>query len=151
MYIVSACLAGIASRYDGTGLGDEAIMRLVASGDAIPICPEQLGGLPTPRIKISFRNGDGHAIASGFKDVHAIGFDGIDYTDNLIRGAMEVLKIARLTNPKAVIFKDGSPSCGVNRVWIKNERVKGCGVTTAFLKREGINVMSLEEWKDINI
>lgn len=147
MYIVSACLAGISSRYDGTNLEDEDIVRLLLSGEAIPLCPEQLGGLPTPRVRIYFKNGDGKDIVAGLNDVRAIGSDGLDYTENLVRGAREVLKIAKLINAKGVIFKDSSPSCGVRHVWVESERVKGWGVTTAILKRNGINVMSLEEWK----
>lgn len=149
MYIVSACLAGINSRYDGTNLKDEDIIRLIASGEAIPLCPEQLGGLPTPRVKIDFRNGDGKAIVSGLAGVYAVGVDGIDYSENLMMGAIEVLKIAKLIKPDGAILKDGSPSCGVRHVWIDNKKVEGCGVTTALLRNNGINVLSLEEWKGL--
>lgn len=149
MYIVSACLAGINSRYDVTSQEDKAIVRLIASGKAIPLCPEQLGGLPTPRVKIDFRNGDGKAIVSGHAGAYAIGVDGIDYSKNLIRGAIEVLKIARLIKLDGAILKDGSPSCGVRHVWVDNRKVEGCGVTTALLRNNGIDVLSLEEWKGL--
>lgn len=149
MYIVSACLAGINSRYDGTNLKDEDIISLIASGEAIPLCPEQLGGLPTPRVRIDFRNGDGKAIVSGLAGVYAIGVDGIDYTKNLVRGAMEVLRIARLIKPDGAILKDGSPSCGVKHVWVDNKKVEGWGVTTALLRNNGIDVLSIEEWKGL--
>lgn len=141
MYIVSACLAGIDSRYDSSNREDEAVVRLVADGRAIPLCPEQLGGLPTPRAKINLCNGDGNAIVDGLGDVRAIGTDGVDYTENLMRGAREILKIARLVNLEGVIFKDGSPSCGVRYIWTEKGRVSGCGVTTALLRRNGIEVI----------
>jgi uncharacterized protein YbbK (DUF523 family) len=144
MIIVSACLAGINTRYDGTNCRDTEIMDMVASGKAIPLCPEQLGGLPTPRPAISFINGDGNELISGTTGVRAIGTDGIDYSKNLINGAMETLRIAKMFNIKKAILKEGSPSCGVFKVWVNSQKVEGCGVTTAILKKNGIIVEALE-------
>lgn len=148
MLIVSACLAGINTRYDGTNCGHAEIIKMVASGKAIPLCPEQLGGLPTPRPAISFVDGDGNDLIDelGVKGsaVFATGIDGVDYSQNLIDGAMEILRIARMFNVKKAILKDGSPSCGVFRVRVNNKKVEGCGVTTAILKKNGIIVEAME-------
>jgi uncharacterized protein YbbK (DUF523 family) len=144
MIIVSACLAGINTRYDGTNCGDTEIMDMVASGKAVPLCPEQLGGLPTPRPAMSFVDGDGNELIKGAGGVSAIGGDGIDYSQNLLNGANEVLRIARMFNIKKAILKDGSPSCGVFKVWVNNRKVEGCGVTTALLKKNAIMIEAME-------
>jgi len=142
MIIVSACLAGFNTRYDGTNCGRPEIISLVAAGKAIPLCPEQLGGLPTPRPPIRFIEGDGDALLKN--KAKAMGSDGVDYSKNLLAGAEEVLRIAEMFNVSRAILKDGSPSCGVFKVWINNEKVEGCGVTTAVLKKNNIIVEALE-------
>lgn len=140
--IVSACLVGLRTRYDGESNADPEIIKLLKKGDAIPLCPEQLGGLPTPREAVQFVGGDGEAVLKGTAKV--LGVDtNTDRTENMIRGAEETLKIARVLGVKRAILKEGSPSCGVN--WVKIEGVyrKGMGVTAALLQREGIQV----EWR----
>lgn len=144
MIIVSACLAGFNTRYDGTNCGHPEVIKLVASGKAMPLCPEQLGGLSTPRPAISFVGGDGYTLLNRIGGVRAMGIDGIDYTQNLINGANEVLRIAKMFNINKTILKDGSPSCGVFKVWVNNEKVEGCGVTTALLKTNDIKVTSID-------
>lgn len=144
MIIVSACLAGFNTRYDGTNCGHQEIMEMVASGNAIPLCPEQLGGLPTPRPAISFVDGDGNELIKETIGVGAIGADGVDYSKNLINGAMETLRIAKMFNIKKAILKEGSPSCGVFKVWVNGRKTEGCGVTAAALKKNGIIVEIME-------
>ena len=144
MIIVSACLAGMNTRYDGTNCGHPEIIELVASGKAIPLCPEQLGGLPTPRPAISFVDGDGNELIKETIGVRAIGADGVDYSKNLINGAMETLRIARMFNIKKAIMKEVSPSCGVFRVWVNSRKVEGCGATTALLKKNAIMIEAME-------
>ena len=141
MYIVSACLAGLRTRYDGKDCCDKRIQCLVAEGKAIPVCPEQLGGLPTPREAIEIRNDNGNGILLG--RTKAIGKEsGTDYTPNLLRGADEVLKIASLLKIKKAILKDGSPSCGSTYIKKGGKRIKGVGVTTAVLLMAGVKVLS---------
>ena len=114
----------------------------------IPVCPEQLGGLKTPRAGCGILGGDGKDVISGRAKV--LNRRGEDLTENFIRGAEETLKIAKLYDVKKAIFKQGSPSCGSGLVfqWKKengkwrNRRRKGDGVTTALLKRSGIEVLS---------
>src|SRR5512136_2016262 len=99
MIIVSACLAGVACRYDGGAKPCAAVICLVAEGQAIPVCPEQLGGLPTPRLPAE-QVGD-----------RVIRKDGMDVTAEFERGAQEALKVARLVGAKTAILKARSPSC----------------------------------------
>ena len=119
MIIISACLLGIKSRYDGKILKrlPKAAFRLRRI-QALPVCPEQLGGLPTPRYKVKI-NDKGRAIDEKGKDV----------TKNFILGANEVLKIAKLFGVKKAILKSNSPSCGENGITAKKLQKAGIKVT----------------------
>jgi uncharacterized protein YbbK (DUF523 family) len=140
MFIVSACLAGINTRYDGKTCGKKYFQKLVSQDKAFLICSEQLGGLPTPREPIELVGGDGEALLNG--TARAVGIKtGKDYTENLLRGAKEVLKIAKMLGVKKAFLKDGSPSCGNTYIKVKNKKVKGKGVTTAVLLKAGIKVV----------
>ena len=140
MYLVSACLAGFRTRYDGGDCPDSNIQTLIAEGKAIPICPEQLGGLPTPREGIGLVDGDGEALLNGV--ARALGNESKkDYTANLIRGAEEALNIAKIFKVKGVFMKDGSPSCGFSCIKVGNDKISGVGVTTALLQKSGIKVL----------
>jgi|SRR3990172_56247 len=141
MFLVSACLAGLNTRYDGTNCCKRYFKSLVAQGKAFPVCPEQLGGLPTPRESIELAGGDGQAVLKG--RIKAIGKkSGKDYTKNLLRGADEVLKIAAMLKIKKAFLKDGSPSCGSTYIKVGNKKNKGKGVTAAALINTGIKVQS---------
>ena len=134
--IVSACLAGINCKYDGKNSANEKVIRLVKEGKAIPVCPEQLGGLSTPRESMEIRNGKVF-IASG-----------ADVTRQMRRGAEETLKIARLVGAKEAILKSRSPSCGKGRIYdgsFSKKLVEGNGVTAELLLRNGIKVVSEKE------
>ena len=139
MFLVSACLAGLNTRYDGTNCCKRYFKSLVAQGKAFPVCPEQLGGLPTPRESIELAGGDGQAVLKG--RIKAIGKkSGKDYTKNLLRGADEVLKIAAMLKIKKAFLKDGSPSCGSSYIKAEGRKIKGKGVTAALLSNAGIEV-----------
>jgi len=141
---VSACLAGLRTRYDGKDCCNRGVQELVIRGNAIPLCPEQLGGLPTPREAIEISGGDGGSVLD--RRARAIGKEtGTDYTDNLLKGAEEVLRMASLLKIKKAILKDGSPSCGSTYIKRGRRRVRGVGITTAVLSRAGIEVVSEED------
>jgi len=141
MFLVSACLAGLNTRYDGRDCCERSIRELVLHGRAFPVCPEQMGGLPTPREPIEIEGGDGESILEG--TAVAVGRkSGRNYTRNLLRGAGEVLKIAEMLKVKKVFFKDGSPSCGCSYIKTGNKKVKGKGVAAAVLSKAGIKVVS---------
>lgn len=148
MKIVSACFLGVRCRSHGRIWKTKKIIDLAKKEVLIPVCPEQLGGLKTPRPGCGISGGDGNDVISGKAKV--LNRRGEDLTENFIRGAEEALKIAKLYNIKEAIFKQGSPSCGnglvfqwkkVNGKW-RNRRRKGDGVATALLKRNGIKVLN---------
>ncbi len=138
MIVVSACLAGLNTRYDGTSRVDEEVVSLLSSGRAIPVCPEQLGGLPTPRPRAEIEAGDGRDVLSGRARV--VSEHGEDLTERFVKGAYEVLKLVELMGVEEAILKDGSPSCGVNFINRGGERTRGTGVTSALLALKGIKV-----------
>jgi uncharacterized protein YbbK (DUF523 family) len=135
--LCSACLLGINCRYDGKAKPNNKIVELSKTENLIPICPEQLGGLATPRDP-SERRGNKVMSKSG-KEV----------TNNFIVGAKEALKIAKIFNVKQAIFKQKSPSCGCGIIYdgtFSNKVTEGDGVTTALLKKNGIEVISEEDY-----
>ena len=134
--LISACLLGVQCRYDG---GSKPVMPTVALMEQyhlIPICPEQLGGLPTPR-KPSERRGD-----------RVVMNDGRDVTAEYRRGAEETLRLARLYGCTAAVLKERSPSCGCGRIYdgtFTGTLTDGDGVTAALLKENGIKVYGESE------
>ena len=140
-YVVSACLAGVRCRYDGTDHLVYEVTRLVASGKALPICPEQLGGLSTPRPPAEIIGGDGKTVLQGRARVVAKG--GVDVTKAFLTGAREALKLARLISAKKAVTKDCSPSCGSAYIYRGNEIIPGKGVMVALFEMEGIDVTSV--------
>jgi uncharacterized protein YbbK (DUF523 family) len=144
MVLVSACLAGFNCRYDGGNSSIEEIKRLLSKNKAIPICPEQLGGLKTPRKVAEILGGDGYKVLEGKAKV--IDIEGVDLSRYFILGAEKVLRIAKILNIKEAIFKDKSPSCGVNLIYdgnFNNCLKKGVGVTTALLRLKYIEVKGI--------
>lgn len=140
MYIVSACLAGVNCRYDGKNNLDKRILELVKRGEAILVCPEQLGGLTTPRdpSEIVYENGIIKVKSIKNKDV----------TDNFERGAVEVLKLAKEIGTEKAILKSKSPSCGCGIIYdgtFSGKLIQGNGVTAKLLIKNGIEVLTEED------
>ena len=129
--LVSACLTGLCTRYDGQSKASPACLQQLVNYHWIPVCPEQLGGLPTPRPPAQLINGDGHAVLAGTAQV--VDSDGTDVSAQFIRGAFMVLAIARAQNIERCFLKAGSPSCGLEPY---------PGVTAALLLSHGIRVVS---------
>ncbi|HHW57727.1 MAG TPA: DUF523 domain-containing protein [Clostridia bacterium] len=137
MYLVSACLAGVNCKYDGGNNGKEEIKKLIEEGKAILVCPEQLGGLPTPRLPSEIR-GD-----------RVFDIKGKEVTENFYRGAYETLKIAKMYGIREAIFKAKSPSCGCGKIYdgtFSGKLVEGDGITTRILKKNGITVMTEQDF-----
>ena len=133
IYLVSSCLTGLKTRYDGRIMPSDNCRKVVKDGICIPVCPEQLGGLPTPRVAADLVGGDGYDVLAGRARV--ISRSGDDVTENFIRGAEQVLEIAGKQEIAAVLLKSRSPSCGLN---------PHIGVTAALLVAEGYNVVEME-------
>jgi uncharacterized protein YbbK (DUF523 family) len=143
--LVSACLLGLLTRYDGASKRHEPAMRFIREQGLIPIpvCPEQLAGLPTPRPSTRFSCGDGAAVLDGTGSV--LNANGTVVNDTFLHGAIETMKIARLAGCTLALLKERSPSCGVHQVYLEDRIVAGQGVTAALLTRNGIHVLSEDD------
>ncbi len=146
MIIVSACLLGLNTKYDGNSNAHTLLQEYSSSGKFIPVCPEQLGGLPTPRSPMEIVAGTGQDVLAGRCAVQ--GEQGEVVTLQFRQGATEVLKIVRILKVTAAILKERSPSCGVNHIYdgsFSHRRLSGQGVTAAILKEHNIPIYSEED------
>jgi len=143
--LVSACLLGLNTRYNGQAKKNDAVLRWLEQQNLIPIpvCPEQLGGLPTPRPPAEYQEGDGDDLLDGRTRV--INRAGFDVSAALRHGAEQTLKLAQLCNCKQALLKERSPSCGVKSIYRNGRIVDGAGTTSALLNRLGLQVFSEEE------
>ena len=152
MYLISACLCGVNCKYNGLNNYNEICDKLFSSGKAILVCPEQLGGLPTPRIPSEIIGESSNILNNNNGSV--IDKNGNDVTPQFVKGAKETLQIAKKLNIKKAILKDGSPSCGVNYIYNGNfngSKIKGMGITAQLLKESSIDIISeLELGGNIN-
>ena len=142
-YLVSACLLGINCCYDGGNNLHPEIIKLTERYILIPVCPEQLGGLPTPRPPAEIQEGDGYLVLTGKAAV--INVKGADVTGYFIRGAEQTLQLARIYRARGAFLKAHSPSCGVNQIYngsFGKQLVEGCGVTAALLKTHGLELIN---------
>ncbi|MQY59547.1 MAG: DUF523 domain-containing protein [Clostridia bacterium] len=144
MRLVSACLLGIRCAWDGKArYKNKRVIELLRKETLIPVCPEQLGGLATPREFQEIEKGSGDDVLDGKSRVK--NKIGQDVTRQFIRGAKEALKIAKQYNIKEFIAKSRSPSCGCGFIYdgsFSKRLIKGDGVTVALFKRNGIKVIS---------
>jgi len=142
MILVSACLLGVNCKYDGKNNLNKDITNLQKQYGIVPVCPEQLGGLMTPRLPAEIANGNGIDVLE--KRAKVIRNDGIDVTEEFVKGAYETLYIAQCMGINRAIFKAKSPSCGSEKIYdgtfTKTLR-DGDGVTVALLKKNGIKVL----------
>ena len=134
--LISACLLGVPCRYDGKSKPVASIERLREKYELIPICPEQLGGLPTPRNP-SERIG-GRVVME----------DGTDVTTQYQKGAQAALELCLREGCVAAVLKERSPSCGSGEIYdgtFTRSLVAGDGVTAELLKENGIKVYGESE------
>ena len=146
MILVSACLCGINTKYNGGNNKNPKLMELLKKESVQLICPEQLGGMKTPRPQCEIYIGDGKAVLDGKTKV--LNIDGQDCTEEFLKGAFETLKIAKELNIEIAILKSKSPSCGAGIIYdgsFSSKLVEGNGVTAELLKRNGIRVLTEEE------
>ncbi len=147
--LVSACLAGCACRYDGSDNADDRLAELLGSGRAVLVCPEEEGGLGTPRPPAEIVGGDGHDVLEGRARVLTEAGD--DVTEAYLDGARRALERARRTGAEAAVLKARSPSCGKGRVYdgsFRGHLGSGDGVTAALLQAHGIRVLTEEELEE---
>lgn len=130
--LVSACLLGVSCRYDGQSKCHPLMGELLQKYTVIPICPEQLGGLSTPRPPAE-RRGDG-----------VFTREGADVTAAYDRGARETLRLAQLYNCSVALFKERSPACGSGQIYdgsFTKTLVDGYGAAAELLEKNGIRVL----------
>ena len=128
--LISACLLGACCRYDGASKAHPLAALLAERHTLVPVCPEQLGGLPTPRPPAE-RRGGRVVTQSG------------DVTEQYLRGAEETLKLCKLLGCEAAVLKERSPSCGRGQVYdgtFSGTLTAGDGVTAELLAAHGILV-----------
>ncbi|HSN67278.1 MAG TPA: DUF523 domain-containing protein [Fusibacter sp.] len=141
MIIVSACFANIKCRFDGDHKTVKWIQELVLSGEAIPVCPEVLGGLPIPRPACEIVVDE-----SGTKKV--IDNTGIDRTEAFVLGAEKTLAIAEACGAKIAILKANSPSCGKGFIYdgsFSSVKVEGNGLAAQLLLDRDIKIFNEDE------
>ena len=144
--LVSACLVGLCTRLDGKARSFPNVCALGSRFCLVPVCPEQLGGAPTPRPPAEIRDGAGDEVLDGRARVMTE--DGRDVTALYVRGAMEVLAVARLTDATVAVLKARSPSCGVGTTYdgtFTHRLRPGSGVAAALLAREGLALHTEED------
>jgi uncharacterized protein YbbK (DUF523 family) len=146
LVLVSACLAGRRCRHDGTAAPADQVAGLVASGQAVLVCPEVEGGLGIPRPPAEIVGGDGSDVLAGRARV--VTASGRDVTAAYLAGAEAVLARARSAGVTRAVLKARSPSCGCGEIYdgtFSGRRRSGQGVTAALLRRAGLEVMTDED------
>ena len=141
MILVSACLLGIDCKYNGLNNKNENVLKYLEGKNYVIACPEQLGGLTTPRnpseiVKIG---------ENEINDYKLLSNEGKDVSESFIKGAKETLKIAKIFNCTEAILKEGSPSCGSSFIYdgsFTGKKICGQGVTTDLLRKNNIKVIS---------
>ena len=130
--LVSACLLGVGCRYDGKSNQLPQYKRLLKEHTCIPVCPEQLGGLPTPRCPAERLGGK------------IVTEDGRDVTEQFLRGTAEALRLCDLYHCKAALLKERSPSCGSGQIYdgsFSGTLTDGWGTAAALLRERGVCVV----------
>ena len=134
--MVSACLAGVNCKYDGKNNRSEKVVRLMEENEVILICPEQMGGLPTPRVPSEIRDG---------VVMNKIG-ENVDH--EFRAGAQMALEIALKEKPDLIVLQSRSPSCGVKQRYdgtFTGTLVDGSGVTAQLLMENGFRCIDVED------
>ncbi len=138
--LISACLLGVDCKYNGSNnkLDDKIIHSLKEKYNLIPVCPETMGGLPTPRNPVEITDGK------------VFDYDGEEFTKEFEKGSEEVLKLAKLYDATIAILKENSPSCGSNYIYdgtFNHKKIKGMGIAARKLSEEYIKLFSEENVK----
>lgn len=138
MILISGCLVGLGCRYDGSTEKDDDLLASLRGTDLLPFCPEQLGGLPTPRPGAEIVGSDGHDVLA--RKARVVNEHGEDVTEPFVRGAKESMKLVRLFNITRAHLKAKSPSCGLGVILRGGREVKGDGVCAALLAQNGVKI-----------
>jgi uncharacterized protein YbbK (DUF523 family) len=147
--LVSACLLGTNCKYSGGNNLTPKVLELLKELNIIPVCPEELGGLLTPREPCEIQNGAGKEVLEG--KVRVLNKKGEDVTEKFIKGAGETLDLAKKHSCTAAILKAKSPSCGCGTIYdgtFSHKFKEGSGVTAQLLLDNGIAVMTEDDFEE---
>lgn len=140
--LVSRCLLGQPCRYDGKSKPVEALLTLEQQGHTlVPVCPEEDGGLPTPRPPAEIQ-----------EDGRVVNRAGVDVTAEYMAGAYHALKLARECGCTVAVLKEKSPSCGNRQVYdgsFSGKLVEGQGITARLLTEHGICVLGESQLNEL--
>jgi len=134
--MVSACLLGENCKYNGGNNRNSGLLQLLSGHTVIPVCPEVLGGLPTPRIPAEIVNGE------------VINRDGKSVDSEFREGARRALEKAKQEKPDLIILQSRSPSCGVKEIYdgtFSGRLISGQGVFAGLVQEYGFRVMDIED------
>lgn len=129
IWLVSSCLVGLKTRYDGKSKPSPSCLEFLRDKIWVPVCPEQLGGLPTPRDPAKITEGNGYDVLAGKTTVMTT--KSVNVSAEFISGARRVFELVKMQKITGMCVKARSPSCG---------RYEILGVTTALLLQEGVDV-----------
>lgn len=138
--LVSACLMGFRCRYDGGAQRLDCLDALRERHVLVPVCPEVMGGLPTPREPSEIRSG------------RVVTRDGRDMTEAFARGAREAEKIALACGCQCALLKERSPSCGLGRVYdgtFTGTLTRGDGLCARLLSQRGLRVLGESQAEEL--
>lgn len=144
MILVSSCLIGLKCRYDGSKKADSEVMKYLEGKEYLPVCPEQMGGLATPRYPAEIITNNPLKIVNNHGD---------DVTANFVEGANQVLEIIKDRNITLAILKAKSPSCGSEAVYdgtFSSKLISGEGVLSMMLRQSKIKVINEKKVGTIN-
>ena len=139
--MVSACLAGENCKYNGGNNRNGKVLRLMDANEVLTVCPEQMGGLPTPRVPSEIR--DGVVTAKDGRNVDA----------QFRAGAAKCLEIAKREQPDLIVLQSRSPSCGVKQRYdgtFTGTLVNGAGVTAQLLMDNGFRCVDVEDLVEVH-
>ena len=150
-FLICTCLLDIACPYNGKLAKRKLDPMVLASADChfVPVCPEQLGGLPTPRKPAEITGGDGFDVFAGRALVKTQ--DGENFTDCFVRGAKAVLEIARVTHATGMVTQRRSPSCSCNGIYdgtFSHTLIPGMGVCAALLHQNNLKLIEVDRFEE---
>ena len=140
--IVSACLAGDNCKYSGGNNFNQKMMDFLKNHEMIKVCPEVLGGLPTPRPSAEIVNG------------RVMNTQGADITREFELGAQKAFQIVQKENPDLIILQSRSPSCGTRQIYdgtFSGRKIPGQGLFAALCIKAGYRVLDIEDMADANL
>jgi len=139
---VSLCLLGCPCRYDGKSKSSQEMLDLLGREVMVPICPENLAGFPTPRLKIHIQGGAGEDVLDGRARV--LREDGVDVTADLNRAADLICALAESWGIDRAYLKERSPSCGVTQTAGPDGALEAAGVVAAALRRANVTIIGVD-------